>query len=66
MCLCIFVGTPVVHCLIPQDPLQILGPSLFQLPANCLKRVRVLGFPFPEPDLKTQAAVTAVLSQAYI
>lgn len=58
--------TSVVHCLLPQDPLQVPGPGLLQLPAACLKRVRVLGFPLAEPDLKAQAAVAAVLGQANI
>lgn len=66
MCVYVFVGTSVVYCLLPQDPLQVPGPGLLQLPANCLKCVCVLGFPLPEPDLKTQATVTAVLGQAYI
>lgn len=66
MYLCVFVGTSVVYCLLPQDPLQVLSPGIFHLPASCLKCVCVLGFPLPEPDLKTQATVSAVLSQAYI
>lgn len=69
MSVCLFLfsfRTSVVHCLLPQDPLQVPGPGLLQLPAACLKRVRVLGFPLSEPDLKAQAAVAAVLGQANI
>lgn len=66
LCVCVFVGTSVVNCLLPQDPLQVLGPGILHLLAYCLKCVCVLGFPLPEPDLKTQATVTAVLSHAYI
>ncbi len=66
MCLCVYVGTSVVYCLLPQDPLQVLGPGILDLPANCLKCVCVVGFPLSEPDLKTQATVTTVLGQAYI
>lgn len=55
-----------MHCLLPEDPLQVLGPGVLHLPAECLECVCVLGFPFPVPDLKAQAAVTAVVSQAYI
>lgn len=66
MCLCAFVGTSVVYCLLPQDPLQVLGPGVLHLSADCLKCVCVLSFSLPEPDLKTQATVTAVLGHAYI
>lgn len=59
-------ATSVVHCLLPQDPLQVFGPSLLHLPAHGLEYVRVLGFPFPEPDLKTQATFSAVLGHAYV
>lgn len=55
-----------MNCLLPQDPLQVPGPGLLHRPANRLKRVRVLSFPLPEPDLETQAGVAAVLGQAYI
>lgn len=58
--------TSVVHCLLPQDSLQVLCPGILHLPANCLKCVCILSFPLPEPYLKTQATVTAVLGQAYI
>lgn len=64
--LLVLVVTSVVYCLLPEDPLQVLGPSLLHLPAHCLQHVSVLGFPLPEPDLKTQATVTAVLGHAYV
>lgn len=55
-----------MYGLLPQDPLQVLGPGLLRPPAACLQRVRVLAFPLSEPDLKAQAAVSAVLGHAYI
>lgn len=66
VCLCVFVGTSIVYCLLPKDPLQVLGPGVLHLLVNCLKCVCVVGFPLPEPDLKTQATVTTVLGQANI
>lgn len=60
------VGTSVVDRLLPQDPLQVPGPEVLHLPADGLKRVRVLGFPLPEPDLKAQPTVAAVLGHAHI
>lgn len=62
MCFC----TPVVYSLFPKDSLQVLGPGTLHLSTDCLKCVRVLSFPLPEPDLETQASVTAVLGQAYV
>ena len=58
--------TSVVHRLLPEDALQVPGPSLLHLSANCLEHIGVLRFPLPEPDLKTQAAVAAVLGHAYV
>lgn len=55
-----------MNCLLPQDPLQVSGPGLLHVWVHSLKRVRVLSFPLPEPDLETQASVAAVLGQAYI
>lgn len=64
--LSVFVGTSVVNCLLPQDPLQVFGPDVFHFPTNCLDSIGVLSFPLPEPDLKTKPAVTAVLGHAYV
>ena len=58
--------TSVVYGLLPQDPLQVFGPGFLHPSANSLKRVCVLAFSLSEPDLKTQAAVTAVLGHAYV
>lgn len=56
--------TSVVYGLLPEDPLQVPGPAHFHLRASCLKDVRVLGLPPPEPDLKTQATVTTVMGHS--
>lgn len=55
-----------MYGLLPQDPLQVLGPGLLRLPAACLQGVRVLAFPLSEPDLETQASVSTVLGHADI
>lgn len=58
--------TSTVSCLVPEYPLQVRGPGFLHLETGGLQSERVLIFPPPDPDLKTQTAHNRVLGHSNV